>query len=591
MDQNATFGACVTVIYAILLLTFVPFASFNCEFQLYAINMDIKHKTLCRDAFTFCESLLHEQEMFAEGSAAIGDAAQYLGEKMYLAVLQVIEDNTQEDVEALYLSDEPEVAEEQEDNEEWDDNSGAHEGKEKIKDPDFNDKELEAGRDCQKVSLEEMEAAVAMRAAYPKRSIKGLKRLKGMAKVKDMRTLTNWASYVTNGGTQGYKLEKLAENVYEQFVIARQALKPITYHDLRSWAIHEAQKFGLDTFGASQSWMDSFKTKNRIRQRRTARFVSCKEVATHEEIMRSAGVFKNQLAVLVPQFEPRFVLNTDQTGCEFQIMTNRTYSHRGERVTLVSTKNPNKCTHSYTAQYTVSLDGRLLPKVFLCMKESNDEFGPIVKVRVEKLVEEYQNVYVTSSKSGKLTTKLYKDYLVDVLKPYVKDNQFLFVCDSWTGQTNMDMYDQIFVDDNNLPTCTVKVIPGKCTSMCQPLDVYFYRQVKLLIKRIQSNVVLFKEKREINSREDCIKVHSIILHQLGAAVFQDMIRYAWFACGAGGEKPDFKNVKEVCFPKETYAALCSCKKNAFIRCSVCKLYLCFHCFFDEYHPKNCIGEQ
>lgn len=147
----------------------------------------------------------------------------------------------------------------------------------------------------------------------------------------------------------------------------------------------------------------------------------------------------------------------------------------------------------------------------------------MVKVRIERLAEELGNVYITCSKSGKLTTTLYKDYLNGVLKPYVNQNRFLLVIDSWTGQTNMDMYDETFVDDVNMPTCSVKVIPGKCTSMCQPLDVYFYRQVKLLIKRLQSNVVLIREEREINSREDCIKIHSIIHHQLSADIFKNMI--------------------------------------------------------------------
>lgn len=202
------------------------------------------------------------------------------------------------------------------------------------------------------------------------------------------------------------------------------------------------------------------------------------------------------------------------------------------------------------------------------MQESSDKFGPLVKTRVDRLVEELGNVHVTCSKSGKLTIKLYKEYLTDVLKPYVEANQFLLVIDSWTGQTNMDMYDELFVDDYNMPTCTVKVIPGKCTSLCQPLDVYFHRQVKLLIKRLQSNVVLIREDREINSREDCIKIHSLVHHQLGAAIFKDMIRYAWYACGAGGDKPNFQNVLQVCFPKEVYGEKYTCGQCAFIRCAV-----------------------
>lgn len=383
----------------------------------------------------------------------------------------------------------------------------------------------------------------------------------------------------------------MGDKVYEQFCISRQSLRLVTFHDLRSWAIEEAQNLKLDKFIASGSWLDRFKAKHRIRQRRTARFVSCKEVATREQILNSAKIFKIQLAAVVPNFDKRFILNTDQTGCQFQIISNRTYSHRGERQTFVSTLNPYKTTHSYTGQYTVALDGTLLPKVFLCMQESGDEFGPVVRTRIEKLSNELGNVQVTCSKSGKLTTRLYQEYLEGVLKPYVNQNPFLLVIDSWTRQTNMDMCDEMFVDEDNMPTCSVKVIPGKCTSMCQPLDVYFYRQVKLLIKKMQSNVVLIKEQREINSREDCIKIHSLVHHQLGAKLFKPMIQYARYACGAVDERPYFKNVLEICFPNTVYSAKCSCMENAFIMCAVCREYKCFKCFFDIHHPKYCSGEK
>lgn len=121
-------------------------------------------------------------------------------------------------------------------------------------------------------------------------------------------------------------------------------------------------------------------------------------------------------------------------------------------------------------------------------------------------------------------------------------------------------------------------------------DPWKTQKYVLLIKRLQSKVVLIREDREINSREDCIKIHSLVHHQLGAAIFKDMIRYAWYACGAGGDKPNFQNVLEVCFPKEVYGEKCTCGQCAFIRCAVCRQNICFKCFFDMHHPKYCEGE-
>ena len=53
----------------------------------------------------------------------------------------------------------------------------------------------------------------------------------------------------------------------------------------------------------------------------------------------------------------------------------------------------------------------------------------------------------------------------------------------WGGQTSLEMYDEIFINDDDLPTCQIKIIPPKCTPLCQPCDVYFYRQVKNFIKK------------------------------------------------------------------------------------------------------------
>lgn len=243
-------------------------------------------------------------------------------------------------------------------------------------------------------------------------------------------------------------------------------------------------------------------------------------------------------------------------------MTKRTYSIKGERITNIAMKNPSKTTHSYTTQYTVLLDGTLLPKVFLVLNEPGDKFGPRVNLQILEFLKKYTNIAVTCSKSGKMSTNIYKQYLREVIKPHVGQNQFLLVVDSWTGQTNRTIYDDVFKDsEDDKSNCREIIIPPKCTSMCQPLDVYFYRKVKYIIKRTQTNVVLYEQRRELNSREDFIKIHSIIAHQLGSAAFKPMLKYAWFTCGVGDYKPSFQNVRDVCFPREIFKGLCDCLKT------------------------------
>jgi hypothetical protein len=187
--------------------------------------------------------------------------------------------------------------------------------------------------------------------------------------------------------------------------------------------------------------------------------------------------------------------------------------------------------------------GRVMSKRQRC-----STFGPQVSKTVENLTEDYGNIVVTCSKSGKLTKKLFVEYLERTLKPYVGENVFLLLVESWGGQADATIYDDTFGKQSGEVTCTVKVILPKCTPLCQPYHVYFYCQMKNLIKKLQHASDLLKEQREITSREDAIKIHSIVRHQLSAPVFENMIKYAWFASKLTSNRSIFNNVNEVCFP-------------------------------------------
>lgn len=206
---------------------------------------------------------------------------------------------------------------------------------------------------------------------------------------------------------------------------------------------------------------------------------------------------------------------------------------------------------------------------------------------IDEYAKKYTNVIITSSKSGKLTTDLYNDFLNKSLKPYVGKNKFLLLVDSWGGQTKPELYDENFQDDKKLPTCIIKVIPPKCTPLVQPCDVYFYRQVKNFIKRLQNSATLIAKEKEITSLEDCIKIQSIVHHQLSSPIFTNMIRYAWFASKLTDDRTIFTNVNEVCFSLDLLKTPCTCKQPSFICCSHCRNVCCFECFYDNYHSGSC----
>ena len=136
-----------------------------------------------------------------------------------------------------------------------------------------------------------------------------------------------------------------------------------------------------------------------------------------------------------------------------------------------------------------------------------------------KLLKLCKNVFVVCSKSGKLTSYLYEQYLKTVLKPYVGNNTFLLIVDSLGGQKNIHIYNDIFINNDNKPTCNLQIISSKCTATCQPSDVYFYRQVKIIIKRIQNCSDNLINGKKLNSRYDAIRIQSLTHYLLRAPKF------------------------------------------------------------------------
>ncbi|XP_077279989.1 uncharacterized protein LOC143907229 [Temnothorax americanus] len=437
------------------------------------------------------------------------------------------------------------------------------------------------------IPLQYKEKVVALAEAHPHWNLKTLQK-RGASRLKRKDYLIQWKADVKSGGTRMDKLQTIDAETFERFKEARNCYEQVTTRTLQQWALVAAAPFQSAnfTFQASSTWVTVFKRRHKIKQRKITKYVSHKDVATLEETLQSAERFQIQTKNIIPNFNLDFVINTDQTGCNYQTTYNRSLEFQEVKTVFVK-KNINKITHSYTAQYSLTASGKLLPFVYLCMQEPTNKFGPTVSKTVEKLTAEFGNVVVTCSKSGKLTKDLYKKYLETTLKPYVTDNNFLLIIDSWGGQTDAPLHDEVFGNDGKA-TCTLKVIPGKCTPFCQPCDVYFYRQVKNLIKRLQNASALIKEQREIASREDVIKIHSLVHHQLSAPSFTNMIKYAWYAAKLVEERTCFSNVNEICFPIMLGKQNCSvCKEISFIRCAWCMIYLCFKCFYDNYHVGHC----
>ena len=255
----------------------------------------------------------------------------------------------------------------------------------------------------------------------------------------------------------------------------------------------------------------------------------------------------------------------------------RTLSITGEKATFGQIKSMNAVTHSYTIMPMISMGGALVGPVFICLQEPTGKLGP----RVKRSLYQSNNIHVTCSKSGKLTKTHIHYWAEQVLHPSVSKN-CLLLFDSWSGQTDPSNYDGIFTDDI---TCERMQIPAKTTGDIQPLDRYFFRQWKYFKQKICDRIAIDRVNIDITSRNNVLKMHSLIHNQLSAAKFSPMIKYAWFSTGYLLTDPGpFENVQDVCFSfDEDFCSMSTCNDYSFISCSYCNSILCFRHFFIDDH--------
>ncbi|CAL8099670.1 unnamed protein product [Orchesella dallaii] len=182
--------------------------------------------------------------------------------------------------------------------------------------------------------------------------------------------------------------------------------------------------------------------------------VSKREVASMESILEAATKFQQTIKRISPQYPSHLVLNTDQVGFMYELTGNRTLSHTGEKLTVACATSPtNLATHSYTCQYVISLAGTIVGDVFLCLQERTARLSETVKKKLFAA----PNVTITCSSSGKLTTSLYEYFLDNVILTNVRE-YFLYIIDSWAGQTNVTSYNDRF-DSEDSVSCNLKLIP------------------------------------------------------------------------------------------------------------------------------------
>ncbi len=162
-----------------------------------------------------------------------------------------------------------------------------------------------------------------------------------------MAQLKIWKGYVEKNGNNLHKLSELKNAVFNRFQKARDKYLPIHDRDLKRWAIEESRK---------------------INQRLN--------------IQKSLAEFRVNVNNELGNYEKLEVVNFDQMGINHELYSKRTLSHCGEKETLMSVNSEFKCTHSHTVMPGITLDGKQYGKLFVCLQEKDNKFGPKIREEV-----------------------------------------------------------------------------------------------------------------------------------------------------------------------------------------------------------------
>ena len=179
------------------------------------------------------------------------------------------------------------------------------------------------------------------------------------------RYISRFRKYLEHHGTKRQKTQDLDNLVYKKLADARQ--KNLVVHDLdiQRWGLKIAKKIKLEDFHASHGWLENFKNRHQLTSLKITNFVSHHQVENREVIEKSKRNFILEFKNVSPHFKPSEIFNTDQTGIEKELHSNRTISFVGEKRTFAAVQSKNATTHSYTLQPTISLDGRLFETIYL----------------------------------------------------------------------------------------------------------------------------------------------------------------------------------------------------------------------------------
>ncbi|ULU02073.1 hypothetical protein L5515_004805 [Caenorhabditis briggsae] len=156
---------------------------------------------------------------------------------------------------------------------------------------------------------------------------------------------------------------------------------------------------------------------------------------------------------------------------------------------------------------------------------------------------------------------------------------------SWNSWKDTAAIDSVTPSSHKLKLLT---IPAGCTGRIQPCAVGIFGSFKKVVKTLTNYAQLTNSNYKFQTRDETLKLLSLVWRQLCSPKLEKWARYAWVAAGYDVPRPaSFETPAQLLFPRGV-AGDCTmhgCSSTSFVKCLYCEKLFCFEHFVIDHH--NC----